>query len=92
MKINRKLVVFQGCARFAEILQNCVSHQVFGKTCSIGFLGFTLKLPIRTSLSVTPTHSFFCYAQFQQNKHISCNQTLNDEKFTVPVDLRLNYP
>ena len=49
----------QGCARFAEILQNCVVRQVFERMCSIVFLAFTLKLPIQTLLSVAPTHSSF---------------------------------
>ena len=48
-----------GCARFPEILQNCVALQVFGRMCLIVFLAFTLKLPIQTLLSVVPTHSVF---------------------------------
>ena len=52
-------LIFQGLilgwARFAEILQNCVAHQVFGRMCSIFFLAFTLKLPIQTLLFVAPT-------------------------------------
>ena len=40
------IVLIQGCARFTEILQNCVVRQVLGRMCSIVFLAFTLKLAI----------------------------------------------
>ena len=57
-----------GSARFADILKNCVAHQVLWKTCSLVFLAFTLKLPIQTLLSVVPKCSVFWHAtQFQQN-------------------------
>ena len=36
------------CARFAEILQNCVARQGFGRWCSIVFLAYPLGLPIQT--------------------------------------------
>ena len=59
-----------GCARFVEILQNCVARQLPGRMCSIVFLAFTLKLPVQTLLSVAPTHSvFWRTTQFQQNEH-----------------------
>ena len=35
-------------ARFAEILQNCAVHHVFGRMCLIVFLAFPLKLHIQT--------------------------------------------
>ena len=59
-----------GCARFAEILQNSVMCQVFGRMCPTVFLAFTLKLPIQALLSVAPARSFFWRTtQFQQNEH-----------------------
>ena len=58
---------YSRCARFPDILQNCVVHQVFGRKCLIVFLTFTPKLPIQTSLSVAPTRSVFWRAtQFQK--------------------------
>ena len=60
----------QGCAHFAEILQNCVACQVFDRMSSIVFLAFILKLPIQTLLSVLPTLSvYWCATQFQQNEY-----------------------
>ena len=41
----------QGCARFADFLQNFSERQIL---CSVVFRALTLKLPIQTSLSVTP--------------------------------------
>ena len=62
----------QGCSRFAEIWQNSVARQISGKMCLIVFLGFTIKLPIQTLLSMAPTCSvFWCAAQFQQNEQTS---------------------
>ena len=59
-----------GWTRFAEIVQNCVVRQVFGRMCLIFFLAFTLKLPIQNLLSVASTQSvFWCATQFQQNEH-----------------------
>ena len=61
-------MLIQGCARFAEILQNCVVRQVFDRMCLIVFPAFTLKMPIQTLLSVAPTCSVFWRAtQFRQN-------------------------
>ena len=44
-----------GVARIAEILQNCVVRQIFGRMCWIFFLTSTLKLP----LSVVPIATVF---------------------------------
>ena len=56
------------CARFEEILQNCVAHQVFRRMCLIVFLAFTLH--IQTLLSVAFIRSVFWHVtQFQQNEH-----------------------
>ena len=69
---------YSGCARFPDILQSCVVHQVFGRKCLIVFLTFTPKLPIQTSLSVAPTGSVFWFStQFQQNEHIPAKIVAN---------------
>ena len=44
----------QGCARFAEFLQNFSECQILWSLCSVVFHAFTLRLPIKTSLSVAP--------------------------------------
>ena len=44
----------KGCVHFAEILQNCVVCQFFGRMCSVVFHAFTLKLPIKILPSVAP--------------------------------------
>ena len=68
MTVQSRALIFQsfkGVSRFAENLQNCMARQVFGRMCSIVFLAFTLKLPIQTLLSVTPSRSvFWCATQF----------------------------
>ena len=51
---SQSSVYSQGCARFAEILQNFSERQVLWSLCSVVFLALTLKLPIQTSLSVEP--------------------------------------
>ena len=51
--------VARRCARFAEILQNCVVRQVFVRMCSIVILAYPLTLPIQTLLSVATTRSVF---------------------------------
>ena len=48
------VVPVQGCARFAEILQNLSERQILWSLCSVVFRALTLKLPIQTSLSVAP--------------------------------------
>ena len=45
---------YQGCARFAEILQNSREPQILWSLRSVVFLAFTLRLPIQTSFSVAP--------------------------------------
>ena len=47
-------IVFLGCARFAEILQNLSERQILWSLCSVVFHALTLKLPIQTPLSVVP--------------------------------------
>ena len=44
----------QGCARFAEILQNFSERQILWSLYSVVFPALTLKLPIQISLSVAP--------------------------------------
>ena len=44
----------QGCARFAEILQNFSERQILWSLCSVVFDALTLKLLIQSSLSVAP--------------------------------------
>ena len=46
--------VLQGCACFFEILQNFTERQILWSLCSVVVHTLTLKLPIQTSLSVTP--------------------------------------
>ena len=63
-------IIFLEYARFGQILQNCVVHQVSGIMCLIVFLAFTLISPIQTLFPVVPTRSVFWHAtQFQQNEH-----------------------
>ena len=49
-----KLYVMQGCACFPEFLQHFSERQILWSLCLVGFHALTLKLPIQTSLSVTP--------------------------------------
>ena len=58
--------LFQGCARFPEFLQYFSEHQIFWSLCSVVFLALTLKLPIQTSLSVSPE------LQVSLNPHEKC--------------------
>ena len=43
-----------GCACFPECLQNFSEHQILWSLCSVVFYALTLRLPILTSLSVSP--------------------------------------
>ena len=44
----------QGCARFAEILQNFSERPILWSLCSVVFHALILKLPVQTSLFVAP--------------------------------------
>ena len=46
--------IYQGCAHFAEFLQNISERQILWSFCSVVFRALTLKLPIQTSLYVVP--------------------------------------
>ena len=54
VRINRSRPVYQGCARFPEFLENVSERQILWSLCLVVFLGFTLRLPIQTSLPVVP--------------------------------------
>ena len=88
----------RGCARFAEILQNCEACQVFRRMCLIFFLAFTLKLSRQTLLSVTPIQSVFWRAtQFQQNEYTPGPFTLSEREWLIlsscpPRFYPLHYP
>ena len=53
-RICLKLLHSQGCARFAESLQNFSERQILWSLCSVVFRALTSKLPNQTSLSVAP--------------------------------------
>ena len=45
--MHRKGITTLGCARFAEILQNCALCKVFGRICSTVFHAYPLRLSIQ---------------------------------------------
>ena len=66
--------LFQGCARFADFLQNFSERQILWRMYSVVFHVLTLKLPIQTSLSVAPklpvsSRSGENCLKFQENEH-----------------------
>ena len=69
--ITHQIEFSWGLLVLPKLCKNCVVCQVLWRMCSIAFLAFTLKLPIRTLLLMVPKHSVFWRAtQFQLNEHI----------------------
>ena len=52
MSVFRNEVIVQGCARFADFMQNFSKRQILWSLCLVVFRALTLKFPIQISLSV----------------------------------------
>ena len=79
VQVRYSRLISLGCARFADFLQNFRERQILWRMCSVVFHTFTLKIPIQTLLSVTPTCSvFWRTTHFQENEHTAafCEKVL----------------
>ena len=74
----------QGCARFAETLQNFSESQILLSLWSVVFCTLTLRLPIQTSLSVAPK------LQVSLNSREKC-PNFRKRVHPSPLHLKVNY-
>ena len=69
--------LFQGCALFPGFVQNFSDRQILWSLCSVVFYVLTLKLPIQTTISVSPELSV------SLSSHEKCQ---NFGKTSTPLD------
>ena len=69
--------LFQGCALFPGFVQNFSDRQILWSLCSVVFYVLTLKLPIQTTIYVSPELSV------SLSSHEKCP---NFRKTSTPLD------